>query len=105
MSCAVPRLMNSPKTVTEQILGIQTFDVLHFFREMTLWGVVAEYMLDNVPGFLAASNNPSLKLAEWFGIRIVLDVGICENLPYISAHMLATSNISILRMLIDSIPE
>lgn len=77
MLCAIPRFMDSSEAVTEQILGVQAFYILQFFWKMTLRRVVAKYMLYNVPCFLAASNNPALKLAEWLGIRIVAVIGIC----------------------------
>lgn len=64
--------MDSSEAVAQQILGIQTFDILHLFREMTFWGVVAEDMLHDVPCILAASHYPALELAEWLGIRVVV---------------------------------
>jgi branched-subunit amino acid transport protein AzlD len=69
--------MDCSEAVTEQVLRIQAFYILHFFREMTFWGVVAKYVPYNVPGVLTASDYPALKLLERLGICIILDVGIC----------------------------
>jgi hypothetical protein len=82
---AVPRLMDSPEAIAEQIFCIQTFDLLHLFREMTFWGVIAEHMFDDGPRLLTATDNPALELDKWLGIA-VLDSGSCQNLPDVPAQ-------------------
>ena len=81
---SIPRFMDSPEAVAEQVLRIQAFYILHLFWKMTLWGVVTEHMSYNCPGFFTALDDPALKVAERSRI-VVLGIGICQHLPDISA--------------------
>lgn len=70
---------------------------------MALRGVVAEYMSYDVPSFLTASDYSALKLGEWLGICIVLNVGVCEDPPDISTQ--PVSDAIPLEFPVDIIPQ
>jgi hypothetical protein len=52
--------MDCPEAVTQQVFGVQTLNVLQFLWQMTLWGIIAEDMLDYEPYLLRAEKDAAL---------------------------------------------
>ena len=58
----LPRFMNRPETVTQQILGVQSLNILELFWQMTLRRVIAKNMLDCDPYSLGTVKYPTLQM-------------------------------------------
>jgi len=89
----VPRLMNGAETVAKQILGVQSFDFLHFFRKMAFGRVVTKHMLHCCPDTLRARQYPAVDLIEGFKLlRRVLFAG--QNLPHVAIQPISKASLA-----------
>jgi len=60
--------MNGSETVAQDIFCVYCIHVVNILRKMTLWGVIAEYILDCIPDSSTRIQNTELDIVQTFSV-------------------------------------
>lgn len=63
--------MNCPEAITQEILGIQSFNVLELLGQMTFWRIIAEDVLYHKPYLLRAEKYTALQMMNELQLLII----------------------------------
>lgn len=72
--------MYCSEAVTQQVFGIQPFNIFKFFRQVALWSVIAKDVFNSEPDALRTEEDATLEVLE--GFQLFIRVGIFgQDLP------------------------
>lgn len=64
----IPRLINGPKTVAQQVFSVESIRIFHLLREVAFRGIIAENVLYYAPYAFTVLNNAILYLTKSFNL-------------------------------------